>query len=241
MTNSVSKYKSIEPEWIFFGGTFDPPHVGHMDAVRFARSRFTDAEIVLVPSFEPPVSKDEMKTVHSSFPDRVAMCVVAFDEWERVQVSSLEEDLGGPSYTIKTLRDLRGEYPNARLAWMIGADQLAQFANWFEPKDILELASLVIVPRPGQSRSDLILQASQLATSLGFKNSIDREAGVVLLDGGCNIYLLNEAPADVSSTEVRKIVGAKGVGALEGLVDGSIAAYIEDLELYSESGTELNQ
>jgi nicotinate-nucleotide adenylyltransferase len=228
-----TKYKNLEPEWVFFGGTFDPPHAGHMQAVRFARSRFPDAEIVLVPSFAPPVSKDEVKTVHASFPDRVAMCVVAFDEWEHVQVSSLEEDLEAPSYTIKTLRDLRGEYPTARLAWMIGADQLQHFTSWLEPKAILELASLVVVPRPDQAKTDLIDKAAQVATSLGFKVSIDRSEGVILLDGAGVIYILNDAPANISSSAVRQAVANGGVGALNDSVDANIAAYIEDLELYS--------
>lgn len=231
------KYKSIEPEWIFFGGTFDPPHVGHMEAVQYVRDHFTDAEIVLVPAFSPPVSKDQNKTVHASFADRVAMCVVAFDEWERVQVSSLEEDLEAPSYTIKTLRDLRAEYPTARLAWMIGADQLLGFANWLEPKAILETASLIVLPRPEVSKSDLVEVAAQLASSLGFKSSIDRDEGVVILDGGCPIYVLSETPKEISSTAIRSKMRDQGVVGLNGLVDESIANYIEDLGLYREEGT----
>lgn len=249
-----TKYKNLDPEWVFFGGTFDPPHAGHMQAVRFARARFPDAEVVLVPAFAPPVSKDHVKTVHASFPDRVAMCVVAFDEWEHVQVSSLEEDLEAPSYTIKTLRDLRGEYPTARLAWMIGADQLYSFTSWLEPKAILEIASLVVVPRPDRVKTDprpclkssesgreesgllkqvLIEKAVQVATSLGFKASVDREEGVILLDGAGVIYILNDAPANISSTAVREAVATGGVAALNDSVDANIAAYIEDLELYS--------
>lgn len=228
-----TKYKNLEPEWVFFGGTFDPPHAGHMQAVRFARARFPDAEVVLVPCFAPPVSKDQMKTVHASFPDRVAMCVVAFDEWEHVQVSSLEEDLEAPSYTIKTLRDLRAEYPTARLAWMIGADQLYSFTSWLEPKAILETASLVVVPRPDQAKTDLIEKAVQVATSLGFKASVDRDEGVILLDGAGVIYILNDAPANISSSAVREAVASGGVAALNDSVDANIAAYIEDLALYS--------
>lgn len=232
MSNVTTKYKSLEPEWVFFGGTFDPVHVGHMDAVRIVRKRFPDAEIVLVPSFEPPVTKDSQKTVHAPFPDRVAMCVVAFDEWEKVQVSSLEEDLEAPSYTVRTLRDLRGEYPTAPLAWMIGADQLAGFAKWLEPKAILELASLVIVPRPGQSKTDLVDQATQLATSFGFKVSVDREENMVLLDGAHPIYILDEVPTDISSTAIREKIASSGVAAVSELVSEHVAAYIEDVELY---------
>lgn len=231
MTNS--KYKTMEPEWVFFGGTFDPPHLGHMEAVRFARSRFENAEIVLIPSFAPPSSKTEIKKVHASFADRVAMCVVAFDEWERVQVSSLEEDLEAPSYTIKTLRDLRSEYPTARIAWMIGADQLTNFPSWLEPKAILETASLVILPRPGQTKEDVVELAAKTASSLGFKTSIDRAEGVVLLDGAHMIFVLTDAPKTVSSTDIRERVAMSGAASLDGLVDANISAYIEDLELYN--------
>jgi nicotinate (nicotinamide) nucleotide adenylyltransferase len=232
MKTTMTKYKSLEPEWLFFGGTFDPLHVGHMDAVRIARSRFPDAEIVIVPSFAPPVSRDESKNVQATFPDRVAMCVVAFDEWERVQVSSLEEDLEAPSFTVKTLRDLRGEYPAAPLAWMIGADQLAEFTKWLDPKVILELASLVVIPRQGQAKGDLIDQAGQVATTLGFKVSIDRDEGVILLDGAHPIFVLNEAPTAASSRDIREKISSTGLASVTELIHEHVATYIEDVELY---------
>ncbi len=226
-----SKYKSINPDWIFYGGTFDPPHKGHMDSVEIARKVFSESQIVVVPAFAPPVSSHVQKDGVSSFADRVAMCVVAFDEWQNVQVSALEEDLGEPSYTVRTLRDLRAEYPSAKLAWMIGADQLVQFHNWHEPREILEMASLVVLPRPGQVKGDLLETAGKLATSLGFSISTDPEALLIKLDGGNAIFVLEENPASASSTELRTLLNAKDPG-LENFLCPAVLDYIDDVGLY---------
>lgn len=230
---SLSKYKSIEPDLVFFGGTFDPPHMGHIEAVRIARDRFCDAQIVVVPSYAPPISKDEAKSPQADFSDRVSLCVIAFDEWDRVQVSSLEEDKESPSYTVKTLRGLKAEYPLSKLAWMIGGDQLSGFQNWRDPKEILEMANLVVVPRPAQVQGNLVEMAASIATSLGFKASIDKEEGVVLLDGACTIFVLKEAPKDISSSEIRKLIAAKSTD-IETYIPKPVLEFLNESELYRQ-------
>ncbi len=229
---------SQNPDIIFFGGVFDPIHIGHMDAVRIVQDEFPKAKIVLVPSFVPPISSEEIKPVETAFVDRVAMSVVAFDEWPRVNVSSIEEELGVPSYTHVTLAALSEENPGSSLAWMIGADQLANFLRWSQPRKILELASLIVLPRPASSPMDILEISKQVASSLGFSTTLDETEMRIYLDGANSIYVLDKAPTSISSTEIRKLA-AEDLQKISGKVPPVIMDYIADIGLYQQgSGIE---
>lgn len=220
-----------KPEIIYFGGTFDPVHKGHMDAVRIAQTSFPGSKIVLVPSLVPPVSATAKKKVSTEFVDRIAMAVIAFDEWPGVEVSSVEEDLPAPNYTVATLEALKTANPGASIAWMIGADQLLQFTTWKNPRRILELSSLVVLPRPAMCRQELLDSAKNLVSGLGFASSCDKEARRLDLNGAGSIYILDEAPQSESSGEIRELA-SKNVKELQGRVAPAVIEYIVDLELY---------
>jgi nicotinate-nucleotide adenylyltransferase len=222
---------SRKPDIIFFGGAFDPIHVGHMDAVKIAQEAFPKAKVVLVPSFVTPVSATEVKPVKTPFVDRVAMAVVAFDEWPRLDVSSIEEDLSVPSYTSVTLAALAEENPGSSLAWMIGADQLATFSRWNQPKAILEVASLVILPRPATNPMDALELSKQVATALGYSTNLDKTQMRLDLDGANSIYVLDQAPTSISSSEIRKWA-SEDIQKIEGKVAPAVMEYIADIGLY---------
>lgn len=233
MTQLSSKSSPLheEPDYVFFGGAFDPPHLGHIDAVDLVQRRFPNAKVVVVPSFEPPVSRQQQKLTHASFWDRLAMCALAYDEHPFVNVSSIEETLEVPSYTARTLAALKAEYPLSKLAWMIGSDQLSAFVNWYQPKDILEQASLVVLPRPAQVNINLLEMAASTATSLGFKVSVSEKEGVVFLDGGNSIFVLKDAPRDVSSTDIRRLIHRRE-NFTELDLPLSVRDYLQESELY---------
>lgn len=220
-----------KPDIIFFGGTFDPIHMGHMDAVRIVQETFPEARVVLVPAMAPPVSAMTQKNITSDFVDRVAMAVIAFDEWPRVEVSSVEEELPVPNYTVVTLETLRAENPVSSLAWMLGADQLQNFMSWKAPRRILEIASLIILPRPAMCQLELMDLARDVASKLGFSSSYDAEAKRLDLDGGGSIYVMPQAPKTESSGEIRELA-SKDINKLRGRVVPSVIDYIVDLELY---------
>jgi nicotinate-nucleotide adenylyltransferase len=226
-----SKYQDLEPDLIFFGGSFDPPHLGHVEFLKIIQNRFKNSEIVIVPSYAPVASATKEKPASSEFSDRLAMCVIAFDKCERVQVSAIEESLDIPNYTIDTLMELRSEYPLSKLAWAIGADQLNVFADWKEPTKILELASLVVLPRPHQVQKDLLEEALGLASRLGFTASIDAAEGVILLHGAGAVFVLPEAPRTVSSTDAREKIKSDPSAAKE-LLSPEVLEYVSELNLY---------
>lgn len=220
-----------DPNIIFFGGAFDPVHKGHMESVEIAKESFPDAKIILVPGFVPPKNADEQKAIVTPFVDRVAMVVVAFDEWPSVDVSSIEEEMPTPNYTYLTLERLAQENPGSRLAWMIGADQLKSFPTWKNPKRILELASLVVLPRLNMAGGDLLEMATSVASSLGFSTSVNRDEMRVDVDGGCSIYVMRRMPQTVSSSEIRKMA-SQNLKQIESMVAPAVVEYIADLGLY---------
>ena len=220
-------------DFIYFGGAFDPVHDGHVDAVRIVREAFPNAKITIIPGFQIPISSGAVKSPTAPFVDRVAMAVVAFDEWPMVDVSSMEEELPAPNYTYQTIEALAADLPPSRVAWMIGADQLAKFIEWEKPRRILELASLIIVPRPDVSGAPSLELARNIATALGFSVTVDVKNMRIDLDGGGSIYVMERAPKSISSSDIRKLA-AVGLKKIDGLVPASVVEYIADLGLYQQ-------
>ncbi|MFI7026528.1 nicotinate-nucleotide adenylyltransferase [Micromonospora sp. NPDC049900] len=139
------------------GGTFDPIHHGHLVAASEVADRFGLDEVVFVPTGRPwqkadvPVSPAE---------DRYLMTVIATASNPRFQVSRVDIDRGGPTYTVDTLRDLRAEYgPKAQLFFITGADALERILSWKDLDEIFELAHFIGVTRPGFALTDAHLPA----------------------------------------------------------------------------------
>jgi nicotinate-nucleotide adenylyltransferase len=132
-----------------FGGTFDPPHVGHLALAEWAREALRLDRILFVPAGLPPHKR---RTDLSSAADRLALTRAAVRGNPAFEVSSIEARRGGPSYTLDTLRTLRARHAGARLFLLIGADSLADFENWREPDAIAAIATLAVALRPGAAR-----------------------------------------------------------------------------------------
>jgi nicotinate-nucleotide adenylyltransferase len=133
-----------------FGGTFDPPHKGHIAIAEKAMRQFSLDTIYFVPAYLPP-----HKLQHSSMTakHRLTMVKMALDGHNDFKVSTLELRRRGISYTVDTLKAFRNRFPNAILILIIGADNLEQFQSWKSPKAILQLASLAVYRRKGFNQS----------------------------------------------------------------------------------------
>ncbi len=128
-----------------FGGTFDPPHNGHLIIADYVRHRLGLNKVLFVPSWISPHKQDRQAT---SAADRLAMLLLAVERAVDLEVSDIEVRRGGVSYTIDTLRHLSGE-TRAELYLLIGADNFVDFDTWHEPEEIVSLARLVVMSRPG--------------------------------------------------------------------------------------------
>ncbi|MGH3796806.1 MAG: nicotinate-nucleotide adenylyltransferase [Pseudonocardiaceae bacterium] len=128
------------------GGTFDPIHHGHLVAASEVQARFGLDEVVFVPT-GVPWQKDE-RTV-SPAEDRYLMTVIATASNPRFSTSRVDVDREGPTFTVDTLTDLHARLPAHELYFITGADALAQILSWKRVSELLELAHLVGVTRPG--------------------------------------------------------------------------------------------
>lgn len=134
------------------GGTFDPIHIGHLVAASEVAHRFQLDRVVFVPTGQPWQKSDR----HVSAPeDRYLMTVIATAADDRFSVSRVDVDRDGPTYTVDTLRDIRDEIGQEHdYHFITGADALGEILSWREPDEVLRLAQLVGVTRPGHELAD---------------------------------------------------------------------------------------
>jgi nicotinate-nucleotide adenylyltransferase len=133
-----------------FGGTFDPPHIGHIAIAEQAKKQLGLDCVYFIPAFIPP-----HKRLHSSTTahHRMKMMKLAVYGRKDFKVSRIELNRRGISYTIDTLKTFKRRFPKTELVLIIGADNLAQFNSWKSPRTILRLASLAVYKRKGFSLS----------------------------------------------------------------------------------------
>ena len=128
------------------GGTFDPIHHGHLVAASEVAHLFALDEVVFVPTGEPWQKAERAVTDPET---RFLMTAIATADDPRFTVSRVDIERAGPTYTVDTLRDLAAQRPGAELFFITGADALASIMTWRDPDDVLALAHLVAVTRPG--------------------------------------------------------------------------------------------
>ncbi|MBU5595318.1 nicotinate-nucleotide adenylyltransferase [Amphibacillus sp. MSJ-3] len=126
------------------GGTFDPPHIGHLAMAEEVYERLSLDEIWFIPSSEPP-HKEKAKV---SAQDRLDMLTVAIDQVDYFQIKTIELERKGKSYTIETIRTLQRQYPNAQFYFIIGADMVEYLPNWHKIDQLVKMVQFVGVKRP---------------------------------------------------------------------------------------------
>jgi len=128
------------------GGTFDPIHFGHLAAAEEARVSLALDRVLLVPARVSPLKQDRVPTPAQR---RLAMTRLAVASNPRFQVSTVDLDRAGPSYTVDTLAQLRAELgPTAELYFVMGLDSLTELATWHDPARLIQLCRIVAVSRP---------------------------------------------------------------------------------------------
>jgi nicotinate-nucleotide adenylyltransferase len=187
-----------------FGGTFDPPHLGHLVLAEWAWARLRLDRVLLVPAGAPPhkLARRLSEPAH-----RLAMARLAVRGNPALAVADLEARRAGPSFTVDTLGALRARHPGARLFLLMGADSLADFPTWREPERIARLATLVVAARP--------------------RRGATRRAR---LPRGARVVHLDNPLVDISSSALR--ARARARRPLRYLVPDAVAAYIERQGLY---------
>jgi nicotinate-nucleotide adenylyltransferase len=193
------------------GGTFDPIHHAHLAVAEMARDAFDLRRVLFIPAAQPPHKPGRPITPAGH---RLAMVEAATANNPRFEVSRIELERAGPSYTVDTLAALRQEAPDDRLALIVAADSYAEFSTWHEPARILELADLIVARRDGFTEPDPELLPRQFPHA---------SAGIAFLDG---------PRIRLSASEIRKLAAAGR--SVRYLVPDAVAAYIGDHGLYQD-------
>lgn len=200
-----------------YGGTFNPPHLGHIRAAEFAISALQLDKLLLIPDHVAP--HKQMPGNTASPQQRFEMLCLASRHLPRCEVSDLELRREGPSYTWQTMLQLRRIYPEAELVLLMGTDMFLSFLNWREPQTILSCASLAVLYRgtPGE-RQQIDTQKQLLAQQ------------------GHRVYLLENPVVDISSTQLRRMLAFDCAGDF---LPTGVENYIRANALY-DTGTSLN-
>jgi nicotinate-nucleotide adenylyltransferase len=225
----------------FFGGTFDPPHLGHLAVARAARSAL-GLDLVLF----APVGAQPLKPYGSTAPfeDRVAMTELAIAAEPAFGISLLDAPKpdGAPNYTLDTLRRLQGEMPGAALFCLEGADSFLSLHHWHGAAEVPFAASLVVASRPGQKLGDLaasipaglVLEPSQPRVP-----SADPEIELVSCTlrnpqgQSAALYVLPGLDVEISATDIRaQIKTGRPADPTRPLIGPAVARYIREHGLY---------
>jgi nicotinate-nucleotide adenylyltransferase len=166
---------------LVFGGSFNPPHIGHVLAVCAARAQLEACTIQVIPTYQHPFGKALVP-----FEARVAMCKLALDWIPGLQVSTIERDLGGESRTVRTLRAIKAQDPSATLRLLVGSDILQDAHKWHAFDEVCALAPLLILDRAGAPRDGggpnvlPAVSSTQLRELLQHPSAGDQTLGVLL-------------------------------------------------------------
>jgi nicotinate-nucleotide adenylyltransferase len=185
-----------------YGGTFNPPHIGHLITAESVREQFKLDKVIFVPSFSPPHKFDLQIALPNQ---RFEMLDLAIKSNRSFSATDLEIKREGKSYTIDTINSLLQSYQNSKLYLIIGMDNLIDFPNWKSPLEIVNKVELVVMNRP---RYDLEA-----------RNEYTRYANIIRVP---NI--------DISSTDIRRRV--KMGRSIKYLVPNEVEQYIFKKGLY---------
>jgi nicotinate-nucleotide adenylyltransferase len=196
-----------------FGGTFDPPHRGHLAIAKAAADAFRLTTVLFAPVGFQPLKEGRTAT---SFADRLAMVRLACEADPRFQASTLDAPRpdGAPNYTVDTLTSLRNQIPAAALFNLVGADSFLSLRSWREPQRLLALSEWIVVSRPGSPLDDF--------TRLGLTIE-ERE----------RVHLIETVHEDASATDLRRRLAAGE--DCDDLLPPPVAQYIQSHGLYRDS------
>ncbi len=190
------------------GGTFNPPHIGHLVCADQALAQLGLDRVLLVPVHEPP-----HKGVESDpgVEHRVELCRLAVGDDERLGVSLVDAEVSGPSYTVDTLRRLNERSPGDQLTFIVGGDMALSLPTWREPRAILELAELGVAEREGVRRADIVDRLADLPVQ--------------------RLRFFDMPRLDISSSLIRRLVAAGR--PVRHLVPRAVEDYVRATGLYA--------
>ncbi len=227
------------PRVAFFGGTFDPPHCGHIAIARAARDALGLDTVLFAPVGAQPL-KPEGST--APYPDRVAMTELAIAGEGGFAITAIDapDASGRPNYTLHTLRKLRANLPQAELFCLIGADSFLSLRKWFGAPEIPFAANLIVASRPGERFHNLAvvlplgLTAHPREQIPSADPRVELEAYELHNAAGKSacLFLLPCLDIAISATAIREQLRGGATAASPAVVPTAVVEYIREHGLY---------
>lgn len=194
------------PQLILFGGTFDPPHLGHVQGLDDVLRRFDQAEAWVLPAKNPPGVGRYKPAPVLGFDERFDLCRMLFKH-ARVRVSDFEGRRSTPNYTCDLLSELRDRGETRQMAFMMGLDQFRHFTQWRNPLEILRSAALIVVNRSSsEDPANQCVLSAVTQTMDALEVQLEHaEADRLVLGGGLGpIFIQGVAPCEAESRLIRR-------------------------------------
>ena len=191
------------------GGTFDPPHNGHLVTAQTVYDNFDVDKVVIIPLGDAP-HKD--RTLSNAL-DRYNMVSGAIDDNKNLAVSDVEINRRGKTYTIDTIEEIKRRNPDLTVYFIMGADEVNAIETWKNPNKLLKLCKFIAVSRPGYNKNELMKKIQSV------KEKFD-----------CDMYFLEVPALDISSSGIREKV--REHKSIKYLVTKETEKYINDHNLY---------
>lgn len=212
------------------GGTFDPVHYGHLRAAESVREAMRLDRIVFVPARVPP---HKARPTVTGAEDRYQMVKAAVSPQPTFEVSRIEIERRGPSYTLDTLDQLAGENSGRQIFFITGIDAFREIRTWHRWEDLLGSYSFIVHGRPGYGLAGAV---EVVPDSLRSRVVELRDGAEPPLDRGPSIYLVSALTLNISATEIRALIRAER--SVRYLVPPEVESYIVKHRLYQERVSE---
>ena len=201
-----------------FGGTFDPVHNGHVVTISELLEKLPFEKILVIPNFHPP----HRENPQVSYKHRFKMTSLAFKDIPKTAVDSREYLKEGPSYAIKTVKEVMSEEEGAKVVMIVGSDSFGDIHSWYKWEELINLVDFVIMKRPDMPLSKN-KKAKDLVNAEWFKKDLFE-------DSQLNIFEIEVTPFKISSSSIKEKI-AKGK-KIDHLVNSLVEEYIKEHGLY---------
>lgn len=211
-----------------FGGTFNPIHYGHLRAAEEVREKLDLGKIIFIPSKTPPLKTRKLLNPEH----RYKMVELALSNNRFFEISDIEYRRAGKSYSIDTIEELRGIYPDATLYFILGIDAFLEIPQWWQPERLVSLIDFVVISRPFFEFVSL-LSSPFIYTGKHKLERLDKgkiESCVLKLRSKREVIALRMSHIDISATEIRRLVWEGK--SIKYLLPESVESYIIANRLY---------
>ncbi|MCM1579612.1 MAG: nicotinate (nicotinamide) nucleotide adenylyltransferase [Ruminococcus sp.] len=201
-----------------FGGSFDPPHLGHVNAVKSLIRAFDEIErVIIMPAYVNPFKSEGMSAGSATAEQRVEMCGIAFGNIPKCEVRDFEAKRECPSYTYVTLRELKKEFPDEKMILALGSDSLKSLPGWKNAEEIFHSAIIAAAARSKEDEGKISLYAEKIRRL------------------GGDVRIVPTVPFEISSTEIRKkILNNENLSCY---MDENVVKYIRENNIYGSQSS----